>query len=284
MAYPQTTFPSTKLASTSLVGRRRDAAMANTLLYQLDVLKSTGRYDAFKLGWHEVYDREPTVWPIPDHLFWDSDVAKWIEGACYFLMQQQIPAVDSAVRELVEMIRGAQQPDGYINIHYTVVQPGKRFSNLRDMHELYNAGHLIEAALAHHQAYQNDVLLGPVLRYVELLCSTFGPREQQLHGYPGHPEIELALLRLFDRTKDLKHLNLARYFITERGKSDGVDGRHYYDVESEKRGEDPRKLPSFYPHPRSLWYVSRPLNWPRSTLILIMALGTIKLINRSKNR
>lgn len=255
MAYPQTTFPSTIVASTSLVGRRRDAALTNTLLYQLDVLKSTGRYDAFKLGWHEIYDREPAVWPIPDHLFWDSDVAKWIEGACYFLMQKQIPVVDSAVREIVDMIRGAQQPDGYINIHYTVVQPGKRFSNLRDMHELYNAGHLIEAALAHNQAYKNDVLLSPVLRYVDLLCDTFGPGEHQLHGYPGHPEIELALLRLFDHTKNLKHLDLARYFITERGNSDGVDGRHYYDVESEKRGDDPRKMPAFYPHPRSLWCV-----------------------------
>ncbi|KAL1581731.1 hypothetical protein WHR41_09425 [Cladosporium halotolerans] len=122
------------------------------------------------------------------------------------------------------------------------------------MYELYNAGHLIEAALAHNQAYENDVLLGPVLRHVELLCSTFGPRQQQIHGYPGHPEIELALLRLFDRRKDLQHLDLARYFITERGKSDGVDGRDYYDVESEKRGDDLRKLPAFYPHPRSLWY------------------------------
>lgn len=109
---------------------------ANTLIYQLNVLKKTGRYDAFKLQWHKVYDQEPEVWPIPNHLFWDSDVAKWIEGACYFLKQQSLPEIDQAVQELVEMIRSAQQPDGYLNIHYTVVQPGKRFTNLRDMHEL----------------------------------------------------------------------------------------------------------------------------------------------------
>jgi DUF1680 family protein len=74
--------------------------------------------------------------PVPNHLFFDSDVAKWIEGACYFLEEQTIPEVEAAVHDLVDQIRCAQQPDGYINIHYTVVEPGKRFTNLRDMHEL----------------------------------------------------------------------------------------------------------------------------------------------------
>lgn len=77
------------------------------------------------------------VWPIPNHLFWDSDVAKWIEGACYFLKQEPNEEVNDAIGELVEMIRNAQQPDGYLNIHFTVVEPGKRFTNLRDFHELY---------------------------------------------------------------------------------------------------------------------------------------------------
>lgn len=111
--------------------------MAHTLRYQLDVLKQTGRYDAFKLKWHPVYDEEPLVWPIPNHLFWDSDVGKWIEGACYFLRQHPMPDIDAAVQELVEMIEKAQKPDGYLNIHYTVVAPGKRFTNVKDMHEMY---------------------------------------------------------------------------------------------------------------------------------------------------
>ncbi|USW49013.1 hypothetical protein Slin15195_G023320 [Septoria linicola] len=144
MAHSQTAFANTTIDDESLIGRRRQAVLTNTLLYQLKVLKETGRYDAFKLKWHPVYDEPPVVWPIPNHLFWDSDVAKWIEGACYFLKQHTLPEVDQAVHELVEMIRSAQQPDGYLNIHYTVVQPGKRFTNLRDMHELYNCGHLIE--------------------------------------------------------------------------------------------------------------------------------------------
>lgn len=76
------------------------------------------------------------MWPVPFHLFWDSDIAKWIEGACYFLHDEFDAEVDAAVRDLVEMIRGAQQSDGYLNVHYTVVEPGKRWTNLQDMHEL----------------------------------------------------------------------------------------------------------------------------------------------------
>jgi uncharacterized protein len=136
MSYPQKIFTQTALHPGTLVARRRHAVASNTLLYQLDVLKKTGRYDAFKLKWHPSYDDEPNVWPIPNHLFWDSDVAKWIEGACYFLQQEPNEVIRNAVVELVEMIRSAQHPDGYINIHYTVVEPGRRFTNLRDFHEL----------------------------------------------------------------------------------------------------------------------------------------------------
>lgn len=136
MSYPQKTFSRTSVHPDSLIGRRREATRSSTLLYQLDVLKSTGRYDAFKLGWHPSYNDTPNVWPIPNHLFWDSDIGKWIEGACYFLKENNDPTVDAAIKDLVEMIRSAQQPDGYLNIHYTVVAPGQRFTNLKDMHEL----------------------------------------------------------------------------------------------------------------------------------------------------
>jgi len=137
MAYPQKWFSQTTIHPGSLIGRRRQAVSSNTLLYQLDVLKRTGRYEAFRLQWHPSYNDPPMVWPIPNHLFWDSDVAKWIEGACYFLKQESNQEVEAAIHELVEMIRAAQQPDGYLNIHFTVVEPGKRFTNLRDFHELY---------------------------------------------------------------------------------------------------------------------------------------------------
>lgn len=259
MSYPQETFVHTKLLPNSLLSQRREAVASNTLLYQLKVLKDTGRYECFKLKWHPVYSRSPEVWPVPDHLFWDSDVAKWIEGACYLLHDHPNTEVDATVKELVDMIRSASEAsaDGYLNLHYTVVEPGRRFTNLRDMHELYNAGHMIEAALAHQQLYRNDLLMQPILRYVELLCATFGPSEHQIHGYPGHPEIELALLRLHERTKDSKHLALAEYFILERGNAHGTNGKHFFDVELEARGDDPYKRPSYHTEVGGCkWYYS----------------------------
>ena len=91
----------------------------------------------------------------------------------------------------------------------------------------------------------------PILRYVDLLYKTFGLGRGQRHGYPGHPEIELSLLRLYDRTKDQKHLDLARYFLLE-GNPKGEDGRHYYDVEAERRGEANWR-PAYWPDMKYLW-------------------------------
>jgi DUF1680 family protein len=118
------------------------------------------------------------------------------------------------VHDLVKMIRHAQQDDVYLNVHFTLVDPKGRFSNLRDMHELYNAGHLIEAAVAHHFTFRKHELLETILKYVNLMHKTFGPGEKQRHGYPGYPEIEIALLRLYSITGDQRHFDLARYFVT----------------------------------------------------------------------
>lgn len=135
MAHPQSDFKSTTFTGPSLLASRRQTASKTTLLTQLEQLKSTGRYDCFKLKWHTIYD-DKTMWPVPFHLFWDSDIAKWIEGACYFLQDSYDADIDTTVKELVDMIRSAQQENGYLNVHYTVVEPEKRWSNLRDMHEL----------------------------------------------------------------------------------------------------------------------------------------------------
>lgn len=108
MAYPQETFLRTSFLSPTFISRRREVVYENTLLYQLNVLKTTGRYDAFELKWHPSYNDKADVWVVPNHLFWDLDVAKWIEGACYFLRWQNNVEIDTAVKELVEMIRPAQ--------------------------------------------------------------------------------------------------------------------------------------------------------------------------------
>lgn len=135
MSHPQSTFGQTQFHGKSLLSIRRNTIAQTSIHTQLEQLRSTGRYDCFKLKWHPIYD-DKSMWPVPFHLFWDSDVAKWIEAACYLLEEQYDAEIDVAVRELVEMIRSAQQDDGYLNVHYTVVEPGKRWSNVKDMHEL----------------------------------------------------------------------------------------------------------------------------------------------------
>jgi DUF1680 family protein len=125
----------------------------------------------------------------------------------------------------------------------------------------YNAGHLIEAALAHARHYNNDLLMEPLVKYVDLLYETFGPGPAQKHGYPGHPEIELSLLRLYEKTGNPKHLGLARYFITERGNPKGQYGRHYYDVEAEARGEGEHQVPVYMESKGAYWYVTLLYKW-----------------------
>lgn len=126
---------------------------------------------------------------------------------------------------------------------------------LTDLCSRYNAGHLIEAALAHRLYYKNDDLLSPMLKYVDLFAATFGDQDGQIPGYAGHPEIELALLRLYKVTGDPQHLRLAQFFIEERGNpAGGKTKRHYYDVEAEARGEKETELPMYWPAARSYWY------------------------------
>jgi len=138
MSYPQLTFHHTTFAPDSFIAQKRKVVFENTIPYQLTVLKRTGTFDAYKLKWRDEWKPDPKHWPIPAdfHLFWDSDIAKWIEGACYSLHERKDDEIEAAVKELVEMIREAQMEDGYLNIHFQVVELEKRFTNLRDMHEL----------------------------------------------------------------------------------------------------------------------------------------------------
>nr|MCR4905042.1 glycoside hydrolase family 127 protein [Clostridiales bacterium] len=113
-----------------------------------DRFHETGRIDAFRCDWKEGMPNEP-------HVFWDSDVAKWMEGAAYILGQEKNPALEEKVEALIDEIVKNQQPDGYFNIHFMVVEPDKRWTN-RDCHELYCAGHLMEAACAYYNATGKD--------------------------------------------------------------------------------------------------------------------------------
>ena len=136
MSHPQSTFTQTQFHGPSVLRARRRTFARVGARAQLRQLRETGRYDCFDLEWQPVYDEYRTKWPNPAPVFWDSDVAKWIEGACYLLADAYDPAVDAAVRELALLIRDAQHDDGYLNVYFSVVKPGERWTNIRDQHEL----------------------------------------------------------------------------------------------------------------------------------------------------
>jgi DUF1680 family protein len=151
-------------------------------------------------------------------VFQDSDLAKWLEAVAYSLMWHPDPKLEQTVDGAIDEIVAAQQPDGYLNTYYIINGLDKRFTNLKDNHELYCLGHFLEAGVAYYKATGKDKLLKALVKYVDLVDSLIGPEEGKLHGYPGHQEIELALVKLYAITKDEKHLRLAKYFVDERGK------------------------------------------------------------------
>ncbi len=184
-------------------------------------LQEAGSIDSFKLDWR------PGQEPVP-HIFAASDVAKWVQAASHSLAVHPDPALAAQLDEVVDLVLSAQQPDGYLGVYYTVVEPGWRFSDLRDAHELYTAGHWIEAAVAHYQATGDRKLLDGLCRFADLIATVFGRGPGQKRGYPGHPELELALVKLYRATGERRYLELSRYFVDERGRQP-----HYYDQETE---------------------------------------------------
>ncbi len=149
-------------------------------------------------------------------VFQDTDVAKWLEAVAYSLAKKQNPQLEKIADEAIDLIAGAQCEDGYLNTYYTI-SGKKRWSDLFEGHELYTAGHLIEAAVAYYEATGKQRILDTVCRMADNLCEVFGPEEDKIHGYPGHPEVELALIRLYRLTGKHNYLKLADYFIQNRG-------------------------------------------------------------------
>ncbi len=212
---------------TGLWGERQATVRDRTIPAIYHQLQITGRLDAWRLDW------KPGQ-PKP-HIFWDSDAGKWIEAVGKSLATHPNPEFERQVDEVVELIAKAQQPNGYLNIFFTAVEPENRWRNLRDWHELYDAGHLTEGAVAYAEATGKRKLLDVLSRYVDHIDETFGPNEGQKRGYCGHPEIELALVKLYHATGEKRYLNLSKYFIDERGQRP-----YYFDIEARERGEDPR--------------------------------------------
>lgn len=163
-------------------------------------------------------------------VFQDTDVAKWLEAVAYLLVKQPNAELEAIADEMINIIEKAQQPDGYLNTYFTIKAPELKWKNLTEAHELYTAGHMIEAGVAYYQATGKRKLLDIVCRIADNIAEVFGDHEGQLAGYDGHQEVELALVKLYQVTDNDKYLQLSKYFIDKRGTN------NFFQEEAEKRG------------------------------------------------
>ncbi len=215
ITYPHARWQMLPLESISLTTgfwfRRQKLNRETTLLHGYRMLEEAGNFHNLRvaagLTQGEYRGRE----------FLDSDVYKWLEAASYELhINPDNPPLQQQVDQAIGLVAAAQQDDGYINSYFQVAHRGKRWIDLDFGHELYCAGHLFQAAVAHYRATQDTQLLNIATRFADLLCATFGPDKKP--GAPGHPEIEMALVALYQAIGKQEYLDLAKFFIDERGK------------------------------------------------------------------
>lgn len=147
--------------------------------------------------------------------FNDSDVYKWIEACALSLIERPSSSNRKLMDDVVQLIADAQMPDGYLNTFFQLNEPEKRWRNLSMMHEMYCAGHLIEAACAHHECTGNKDLLNVAIKLADHIMATFNPQTRP--GACGHEELELALIKLAENTGDAKYREYARWQVDIRG-------------------------------------------------------------------
>lgn len=190
-----------------------------TLEHQYDQLEASGTLDNFRLAGEGPGTGEAAAdaGEFSGMWFQDSDAYKWLEAASYELAKAEDPELKARVDEVVELVADAQEADGYINTYFQIVEPGGKWTNLNTMHELYCGGHLVEAAVAHHEATAEDDLLDVATAFADHVDDVFG---EEVDGVPGHEEIELALVKLSRVTGEQRYLDLAEYFVDLRGHDD----------------------------------------------------------------
>ena len=206
---------------------RIETCYKSTIPSSIKKCYDTGRIDAFKLNWQEGMPNKP-------HIFWDSDVAKVLEGIANILALYPDKELEAEYDKIIDLIASAQQEDGYLNSFFTSVS-NDRWKGLYMGHELYCAGHLIEAAIAAYELLGKTKLLDVVCRYADYIDSYFGTEPEKIQGIPGHEEIELALIRLYQATGNKRYFNLSKYFIDQRGTTPNyfaeVEGKTYAQIE-----------------------------------------------------
>ncbi|GHO47899.1 glycoside hydrolase family 127 protein [Ktedonospora formicarum] len=199
---------------------RRQVNREITLPSQYQQCVTTGRLDNFKRAAGQIQG------PFQGMFYNDSDVYKWVEAVAWTLAAEKDERLEAEVDEVIGLIAAAQGEDGYLNTYFTFENADQRWSNLRDMHELYCAGHLFQAAVAHHRATGKTTLLDVATRFADYIDSVFGTGERA--GTCGHPEIEMALVELSRETGEERYLALAQRFIDNRGLEPPVVGGSTY--------------------------------------------------------
>ncbi len=206
-------FYNTKLEG-SFWGEKQRVSREVTIDAVYDRFEETKRFAALRC---DLAEQERDSWS--SHIFWDSDTAKWIEGAAFALEHKRDGRLEAKVDALIADMCRNQLDNGYYNSYYNIYDTHNRFK-LRGEHELYCLGHIIEAAVAYYHATGKDQLLNFVERYTELVIKVF--MEEGSAGFvtPGHEEIELALVKLYHTTGKEKYLKLSKFFIDNRGCND----------------------------------------------------------------
>ena len=165
-------------------------------------------------------------------VFQDTDFSKWIEAVGYSLTQHPDPELEKLADEAIDVVCAAQTPDGYLDTYYIINGMDAALTNLRDHHELYCLGHLVEGAVAYYQATGKDKLLRAAARFADYIAERFGPEEGKCKGYPGHEIAEMALVRLYEVTGEEKYLQLSKFFVDQRGQKP-----FYFAMEDKARAE-----------------------------------------------
>ncbi len=200
---------------------RQHTNHSETLPQQFEQLESSHRLDNFRRVSGKI-DR-----PFEAPIFNDTDVYKWLEAAAWTLANTDDPDLERMVDIAISEIADSQQPDGYIHSYFSLV-PAERWSNLRDLHEMYNAGHLIQAAVAHYRSTGSHRLLDIASRFADLICDTFGPVEEGKRvDVDGHEEVEMALVELARATGNDRYRAQAQFFVDIRGRG-VIGGRSYH--------------------------------------------------------
>lgn len=198
--------------------------------------------------------------PDPDKfygcVFQDSDFAKWIEAVGYSLINHPDPELEKTADEAIDIVCAAQAENGYLDTYYIINGMDRIFTNLRDHHELYCFGHLVEGAVAYYQATGKDKLLKAAERYADFIASKFGPEDGKCQGYPGHEIAEMALAKLYELTGEKCYLELSRFFLDKRGTKP-----YYFDIEEKERNLYEGR-PYKEPDPKEIRYAYHQANYP----------------------